>query len=219
MNSESTIKETDQSVCLTMTTQLRSKQSVQRILDAAAELFIKHSYSDVSMNQIAAAAELTKGAIYHHFSSKEDIYLEMLMSDLKTKRELFTNASNVEGDANKRLRLLTTAYFELPKSKRELITLVRRDLHLFSGRRRKELVKAYQQALPEIVERILSECIATRDDLDTEALDARLLSWDFVALVEVSLSPHAGRIFPATAVRVEHVLKLFFSGISSFRNK
>ncbi|MBC8370964.1 MAG: TetR/AcrR family transcriptional regulator [Planctomycetes bacterium] len=200
-----------------MATQLRSIQSVQRILDAATDLFVNQSYADVSINQIAAAAELTKGAIYHHFSSKEDIYLEMLLSDLAAKRELFKSVSDVAGDANTRLRLLTTAYFELPEQKRQLITLVRRDLHLFSGEKREQLVKAYQQALPEIVEHILSDCIATRSNLDTEALDARLLSWDFVALVEVSLSPHAGRIFPATAARVDHVLKLFFTGISSFR--
>jgi AcrR family transcriptional regulator len=200
-----------------MATQLRSIQTVQRIIDAATNLFVQNSYADVSINQIAEAADLTKGAIYHHFSSKEDIYLEMLMSDMKSKNELFTNAAAAEGDANKRLRLLTTAYFDLPEQKRQLITLVRRDLHLFSGEKREKLVKAYQQALPEIVEHILSDCIATRNNLDTDALDARLLSWDFVALVEVSLSPHAGRIFPATAARVNHVLKLFFTGISSFR--
>ncbi|MDP6962892.1 MAG: helix-turn-helix domain-containing protein [Planctomycetota bacterium] len=202
-----------------MAIQLRSQKSVQGILDAACRLFVEHSYADVSINQIASAAGLTKGAIYHHFSSKEDIYLEMLLSDLQSKKKLFCEAANVEGDAPHRLRLLTTAYFDLPERKRKLITLVRRDLHLFDGEKRQRLVKSYQEALPEIVEGILSDCISTRPHVDSGALDARLLSWDFVALVEVSLSPHAGRIFPAASARIDHVLKVFFSGISSFHSE
>ncbi|MBT7013048.1 MAG: hypothetical protein HN961_09060, partial [Planctomycetes bacterium] len=87
--------------------------------------------------------------------------------------------------------------------------LVRRDAHVFEPATRARLVRAYQAALPELIQSILTDGMA-HDEL--APADARLLSWDFVALVEVSLSPHAGRVFPGPVAKVDHVLQLFFDG-------
>ncbi|MBC3194706.1 TetR/AcrR family transcriptional regulator [Pseudonocardia sp. C8] len=40
------------------------------VLDSAAELFIRRGYPKTSLDEVAAAARVTKGAIYHHFSNK-----------------------------------------------------------------------------------------------------------------------------------------------------
>jgi AcrR family transcriptional regulator len=47
----------------------------QRVLDEAERLFRERGYAATSLEQIAEAAEVTKGAIYGHFSSKEDLLL------------------------------------------------------------------------------------------------------------------------------------------------
>ncbi len=44
-----------------------------RIMTAAAELFAAHSYSAVSIDQIAASIGATKGLYYHHFKAKADV--------------------------------------------------------------------------------------------------------------------------------------------------
>jgi AcrR family transcriptional regulator len=41
------------------------------VLDAARSLFGRQGYAQTSVDQIAAAARVTKGAVYHHFSGKE----------------------------------------------------------------------------------------------------------------------------------------------------
>lgn len=43
------------------------------ILEASQELFIEHGYENTSMQAIAGHCKLTKGALYHHFESKEAI--------------------------------------------------------------------------------------------------------------------------------------------------
>lgn len=43
------------------------------VLDAAARLFSEQGYQQTSTRQIAAAAGLKAGSIYHHFKNKEDI--------------------------------------------------------------------------------------------------------------------------------------------------
>ncbi len=46
----------------------------QRIIDAAREVFLSRGVSRTSMEQIAAQAGVTRGAIYWHFSNKTEIF-------------------------------------------------------------------------------------------------------------------------------------------------
>lgn len=50
----------------------------QRILSEAERLFRERGYAATSLEQIADAADVTKGAIYGHFSSKEDLLLSAI---------------------------------------------------------------------------------------------------------------------------------------------
>jgi AcrR family transcriptional regulator len=50
----------------------------QRLLDEAERLFRERGYAATSLEQIAEAADVTKGAIYGHFSSKEDLLLSSI---------------------------------------------------------------------------------------------------------------------------------------------
>jgi AcrR family transcriptional regulator len=45
-----------------------------KILAAAERLFARHGFDSVSTKQIAAAAGIAIGALYHHFPSKESLY-------------------------------------------------------------------------------------------------------------------------------------------------
>ena len=45
----------------------------REVLDIAARLFHERGYQGTSMDEIADAVGLTKGSLYHHFSSKTDI--------------------------------------------------------------------------------------------------------------------------------------------------
>ena len=51
--------------------------TVERILAEAARLFLQKGYEKTSMQDIMEGTGLSKGAIYHHFSSKEDILLRI----------------------------------------------------------------------------------------------------------------------------------------------
>ena len=60
-------------------TRAESKERTrQRLLAEAQRLFRERGYAATSLEQIAAAAEVTKGAIYGHFASKEDLMLSAI---------------------------------------------------------------------------------------------------------------------------------------------
>ena len=72
--------------------------------------------------------------------------------------------------------------------------------------------QAYQEALPAQVESIIREGIQ-RGEL--KGGDPRLLSWHFVALVEVTLSAYAASLFANDDGKLDCVLDLFFDGAAA----
>lgn len=54
----------------------KGERTRQRVLTQAARLFAKHGYDGMSMDRLAKALKLTKGALYAHFKGKYEIYLE-----------------------------------------------------------------------------------------------------------------------------------------------
>jgi AcrR family transcriptional regulator len=49
----------------------------QRIVAAAVALFAEQGYDATSVNQVVARAGVAKGALYHHFESKDDLLYEV----------------------------------------------------------------------------------------------------------------------------------------------
>lgn len=56
----------------------RSRARREQILDAAFHTFTRRGYRDTAMDEIAAAADTSKGGIYFHFPTKEAIFRELV---------------------------------------------------------------------------------------------------------------------------------------------
>ena len=50
------------------------KQAVENIITISAKLFVEKGYDKTSMQDIVDAVGMSKGGIFHHFNSKEDIF-------------------------------------------------------------------------------------------------------------------------------------------------
>lgn len=55
-----------------------SQLTRQALLDSATQLFAEQGYARTSLDQVAAAARVTKGALYGHFPGKQALFREVL---------------------------------------------------------------------------------------------------------------------------------------------
>jgi AcrR family transcriptional regulator len=120
--------------------QLRTQETQARLLNAAAEVFVRDGYEAAQLDEIAARADRSKGAVYTHFKSKEDLFLALfehrtrsyinrLMTDLATctsrKRRHEVFREFFVGLASDRIWPILTLEFKLfairhPESKQRL---------------------------------------------------------------------------------------------------
>jgi AcrR family transcriptional regulator len=57
--------------------QLRTEETRTRLLDAAETLFVRDGYEGAQLAEISSMAGRTKGSVYAHFESKEDLFLAL----------------------------------------------------------------------------------------------------------------------------------------------
>lgn len=88
----------------------------------AAVLFNKKGYLETSMNDIAAKTKMSKGGIYHYFSSKDEIlyfilsnYMDLILKDLEQElSKIETNVSKIKFIISRHIDLYTK---NLPEAK------------------------------------------------------------------------------------------------------
>ena len=93
--------------------------SRQEILRTAARLFQQRGYDATSMNDVAAALKLSKGGLYHHFQSKDEILFEIMDHAMDITQERVINPVRGIADPEERLRALIRLHIEVVLSPRD----------------------------------------------------------------------------------------------------
>ena len=58
-----------------------------QILDAANDLFAERGYEDVSVEDIARSAEVTRGLVHHYFGGRKEVYIALLERLIAVREE------------------------------------------------------------------------------------------------------------------------------------
>ena len=82
----------------------------EEITETAAQIFRQKGYHGASMNDIAEAVNLQKASLYHHFTSKQEILLEILDKALQLLLERISPLAEQNSPADKKLRLMIREY-------------------------------------------------------------------------------------------------------------
>ena len=113
----------------------KSERSRRQVLDAALQLFSRHGYRATSMRDIADAARVSTGNVYHHFPDKETIFktlLDELWAIADSRRFPFRRAL-IAGQFPDNLELLGAAARDSVREFRQYFALIYVDVIEFEG--------------------------------------------------------------------------------------
>ncbi|MDB5526719.1 MAG: putative transcriptional regulator, TetR family [Rhizobium sp.] len=71
----------------------RSQATRASLLNAGRELFVKMGYAETATPDIAAAAHVTRGALYHHFSDKASLFEAVIRREASAVAEAIAEAT------------------------------------------------------------------------------------------------------------------------------
>lgn len=90
-----------------MAKKYNSKQTIENILAVATKLFLEHGFEKTSIQDISKDSGLSKGAIYHHFKSKNDIIKAVLNLQEKIVESSFLSWMEEIKDLNAKEKLIS----------------------------------------------------------------------------------------------------------------
>jgi len=105
----------------------RKKEKENRknsILKAARKLFFERGFKSVTVDLIAAKAEVSKGSIYLYFDSKEEIYTQILISANIERHKEIENFARQEGTASELLLKYARVYVDFFLENNELFRIL-----------------------------------------------------------------------------------------------
>jgi AcrR family transcriptional regulator len=94
------------------------------ILKAARRLFFEKGFKTVTVESIARKAELSKGSIYLYYNSKEEIYTQILLSDIDKFHSRISEILQTLSSASEALTHLANTYVEFFLNDRELFRIL-----------------------------------------------------------------------------------------------
>ena len=147
-----------------MTSQNHKPESIGRILEAAEILFSEKGFEGTSINAIAKVAEVSKANIYHHFESKEALYIQVLKSACADFGNVVDGLISDRGLLEDRLGKFASAHIiDLEKRNRGTRLILR---ELIEGNQNRQLLFA-ENVASDHFKHLLSKIIGVRYKLNT----------------------------------------------------
>ncbi len=139
----------------------------QEILRTAARLFQQQGYDGTSMNDVAAALKLSKGGLYHHFQSKDEILFDLMSHAMDITEERVLNPVRAIADPEERLRTLIRRHIAVVLSERDReITVMLHENHPLSPPLRKR-INARKKDYVHFVENLIANVHRNRSSSAT----------------------------------------------------
>jgi AcrR family transcriptional regulator len=191
--------------------QLRIQETQARLLNAAEEIFVRDGYEAAQLDEIAAAAGRSKGAVYTHFKSKEDLFLALF--EHRTRSYVDRFVLSLEKCRNRQESMAAFREFYVGLASDRTWPILTLEFKLFALRHpesKQRLRKAFEMAKPPRNEAgdhrmfgTLTQCQKLDDDLALIALGPILSGlileshFESTTLTEKALRRILGRIFDA----------------------
>ena len=154
-------------------------ESTEIILNKAEKLFADSGFGSVSMMNIAKACNMSKANLYHHFSSKEDLYRQILIRAQKNTQNILEKTKKITGTNIEKIEFFINEHLnQMLKDPMKYKLLAREFSDLGLSSRSLTSIGLMEQNLSQIVDLIDQ---AKRSQEIIETTDSRLLAYQLLS--------------------------------------
>jgi len=156
------------------------QETKKYIIDTARRLFSEFSYLGVSMNDIAKKLNITKAALYYHFTGKAEIYRKVLDDVFDDLKLSIAQASN-ETTVDKKLHKLIKNYLDFGFKEKNLIKALMLKLSPANDSITKRIAQLREQIV-SLIQPVIEEVLANKKL--TKKVDVRLLTSLLISMMD-----------------------------------
>ncbi|GAA1638247.1 TetR/AcrR family transcriptional regulator [Actinoplanes couchii] len=185
------------------------------LVQLAGDLFAEKGFRATTVREIADAAGILSGSLYHHFDSKESIGDEILSAFLEDVLAGYREAVRSAPGPREAIELIVRSSSATLGRHRAALTMLQNDWNYFSGQPRfdylRTAMKEIEQTWIDLLERGKETGVFRAD------LDARLA---YRLLRDILWMPASRPSSTWTTEEiVDGLLRLLFDGITAFNNR
>ncbi|MEM7279375.1 MAG: TetR/AcrR family transcriptional regulator, partial [Pseudomonadota bacterium] len=127
-------------VCKYMATNKQRREATRAsILTAARECFVRDGYGNTHTDTILESAQISRGAMYHHFSSKRDVFEAVYVSVVKESIDYALGAAEDSGSPVEDLVTACTAWLGLVRKPAIASILIEQGPQVLGWKRAREI--------------------------------------------------------------------------------
>lgn len=137
----------------------RVKDTRQRILREATNLYNQGGYAGINLQELATTVGITKAALFHHFDSKQALFCDMQLEVCKSQ-QISIEAAIAEGyDTRSRLRNIMVAMSQRPFF--DPMKFLTDEIHQLNQAQQQQVHQAFSDSIRQPVARVIEQGLKT----------------------------------------------------------
>lgn len=165
-----------------------NEEREQRILDAAAKLFVHYGYDKTTVSDIAREAAVSKGAIYLHFDSKDALFEGLLLRETLRYQKRWLDLIDADPQGGTIGAMYKNVLYAL-NSSAFMAAIFKQDQRILGAYLRKpdNLFRQQEPSTRYVFVNMMQEAGAMRQDIDPKVVAhiMNMLAYGLVAMDEI----------------------------------
>ena len=135
-----------------------AKDTREEILEAALNMFSINNYHATSMSMIAEEAGVSKGTLYWHFDSKEDLFRELVLAGLDYFHENYVKIQSKSLKAEEKIYEIINFSIKMLSENLKLGNILQNNIQLISSEFQKKMIERHKSAI-EVIKLVIEQGI------------------------------------------------------------
>jgi AcrR family transcriptional regulator len=191
----------------------RVKDTRQRILREAERLYYQGGYAGISLQELADTLAISKPALFHHFKGKQELFFEVLLAMLESRRLLIEDAIDAGDTTYARLRNVLRAMKECPFF--DPMKFITDEKGSLTEAQQRQVEAAFARSIQQPIARVLEEGVRRGELRPHQPQLGVMIFLNLMMLLPAPGHPYSGPQHLDSQQYIDELLAFFLQGVGA----